>query len=136
MGQLGTPTWWEELGVILGIKDQCKFAQKIRASFYILEVWIRASPEQGFTAPLAPQSLNRSAFLPEKLAYQDVQQHPALLTIAYAWSLQYWVEKHNLHKEPRLLPFGGKRKGVATDSARICDYQLPGCYARSGGGEP
>ena len=33
VGQLGTPTWWEELGIILGIKDQHKFAQKIRASF-------------------------------------------------------------------------------------------------------
>ena len=71
-GQLGTPTWWEELGVILGIKDQCKFVQKIRVSFYILEVWIRVSPEQGFTVPLSPKSLNRSAFLLEKLTYQDM----------------------------------------------------------------
>ena len=82
--QLGTPTWWEELGAIPGIKDLHKFAQKIRASFYIPEVWMRASLEQGYTAPLAPWSLNRSAFLPEKLAYQDMQQHLALLTIAYA----------------------------------------------------
>ena len=103
-GQLGTPTWWEELGVMLGIKDWCKFAQKIRASFYIPEVWIRASPEQGYTAPLAPQSLNRSAFLLERLAYQDVQQQPALLTIAYAQSLQYWAEKHNLPRNPDFCP--------------------------------
>ena len=26
--QLGTPTWWEELGAIPRIKDLCKFAQK------------------------------------------------------------------------------------------------------------
>ena len=104
-GQLGTPTWWEELEVIPGIKDWHKFAQKIRASFYIPEVWIKACPEQGFTTPLAPQSLNRSAFLPEKLAYQDVQQQPALLTIAYAWSLQYWVEKNNLQRNPDFHPF-------------------------------
>ena len=32
-GQLGTPAWWEELEAIPGIKDQCKFAQKIRVSF-------------------------------------------------------------------------------------------------------
>ena len=63
---------------------------------------MRVSPEQGFTAPPAPQSLNRSTFLPEKLAYQDVQQQLALLTIAYAQHLQYWVEKHNL---PRNLDF-------------------------------
>ena len=93
--QLGTPTWWEELGAIPGIKDLWKFAQKIRASFYILEVWMRVSLEQGYTVPLAPWSLNRSTFLPEKLMYQDVWQQPALLTIAYAWSLQYWVEKCN-----------------------------------------
>ena len=43
-GQLGTPTWWEELGAIQDIKDQCKFAQKIRASFYIPEVQMRVSP--------------------------------------------------------------------------------------------
>ena len=49
----------------------------------------KASPEQGYTMPLAPQS----AFLPEKLKYQDIQQQPALLTVAYAQSLQYWAEK-------------------------------------------
>ena len=53
-GQLGTPTWWEELGAMLGIQDQCKFTWKIRASFYVPEVWLRASPEWGYTAPLAP----------------------------------------------------------------------------------
>ena len=82
--QLGTPAWWVELGTIPGIKDLQKFAQKIRASFYIPKVWMRASLEQEYTTPPAPQSLNRNAFLQEKLAYQDVQQQPALLTIAYA----------------------------------------------------
>ena len=102
--QLGTPAWWEGLEAITGIKDPCKFAQKIRASFYIPEVQIRASLEQGYTAPLAPQSLNWRAFLAEKLIYQDVQQQPALLTIAYAWSLQYWVEKHNLLRNLDFFP--------------------------------
>ena len=54
--------------------------------------------------PPAPQSLNRSAFLPEKLTYQDVQEQPALLTIAYAWSLQYWAEKYNLLRNPDFCP--------------------------------
>ena len=40
--QLGTPTWWEELGTMPGIEDRCKFAWKIRESFYVLEVWLRA----------------------------------------------------------------------------------------------
>ena len=104
-GQLGTPTWWEELGAMLGIEDWCKFAKKIMASFYVPEVWLRVSPEQGYTAPLAPQSLNRSAFLLERLTYQDVRQQPALLTIAYAWCLQHWVEKHNLPKNPDFHPW-------------------------------
>ena len=43
--QLGTPTWWEELGAVLGIEDWHKFSQKIRASFYVPEVQLRASPE-------------------------------------------------------------------------------------------
>ena len=104
-GQLGTPAWWEELGAVLGIEDCCKFAQKIRASFYVPEVQLRASPEWGYTVPLASQSLNRSAFLPERLTYQDVRQQPALLTIAYAWCLQHWVEKHNPPKNPDFCPW-------------------------------
>ena len=61
-GQLGTPTWWEELGAMPGIEDWHKFAWKIRASFYVPEVQLRASPEWAYTVPLAPQSLNRSPF--------------------------------------------------------------------------
>ena len=53
-GQLCTPAFWEELEAIPGIKDQCKFPWKIGASFYVPEVQIRASPEQGFTTSLAP----------------------------------------------------------------------------------
>ena len=104
--QLGTPMWWEELGAIPGITDLCKFAQKMRALFYIPEVWMRASLEQGYTVPLAPWSLNRSAFLPEKLGYQDVQQHPALLTITYTWSLQYLAEKCNPPRNLDFCPLG------------------------------
>ena len=63
---------------------------------------MRASIEQGYTTPPASWGLNRNAFLPEKLAYQDVQQQPAPLTIAYARSLQYWAEKLSL---PRNLDF-------------------------------
>ena len=37
-GQLGTPSWWRELEAVPDIKDTCKFAQKIRASFYVPEV--------------------------------------------------------------------------------------------------
>ena len=94
-GQLGTPMWWEELGAVPGIEDRHKFAQKIRASFYVLEVWLGASLEWGYTAPPAPQILDRGTFHLEKFAYQDVRQQPVLLTIAYTRCLQHWAEKHN-----------------------------------------
>ena len=54
-GQLGTPMWWEELAAVPGIEDRCKFAQKIRASFYVPEVHLRVSPEWVYTAPPAPR---------------------------------------------------------------------------------
>ena len=66
---------------------------------------MRASLEQGYTAPLAPWSLNRRTFLWENLPYQDMQQQPVLLTIAYAQSLQYWAEKYNLPRNPDFHPF-------------------------------
>ena len=72
-GKLGTPTWWEELGAMPVIEDWCKFAQKIRASLYVPEVRFRASLERGYTTPPAPQSLNRSALLLERLTYQDMR---------------------------------------------------------------
>ena len=102
--QLGTPTWWGELEAIPGIVDPCKFAWKIHASFYVLEVPSRMSLDQGYSAPPAPRSLNRGAFLPEKLKYQDVRWWPALLTTAYCQCLQHWVEKHNLPKSPDCYP--------------------------------
>ena len=81
--QLGTPAWWRELEVIPGITDWHKFARKIRASFYIPEVQSRMFPEEGYSMPPAPQSLNRGAYLLDKLAYQDVRQQPTHLTVAY-----------------------------------------------------
>ena len=92
--------WWGELEAILGITDPRKFAWKICTSFYVPEVWSRMSLDQGYSAPLVPRSLNRGAFLPKKLKYQDVRRWLALLTIAYCWCLQDWVEKHNPPKSP------------------------------------
>ena len=53
-------------------------------------------PGQGYTAPPAPKSLTWNVFLLDELSYQDVQQQPFLLTVAYAQGLQYWVERLNL----------------------------------------
>ena len=60
--------------------------------------------EERYSAPPAPHSLNRGAYLLDELAYQDVRQCPALLTIAYCRCLQQWVEKHNLPRNPDFHP--------------------------------
>ena len=54
------------------------------------------NPGQPFSTPLAPRNLNRGAFYPEGLKYQDVRQRPILLTVAYCQCLQHWVEKRDL----------------------------------------
>ena len=95
-GQLGTPTWWRELEAIPDIKNPHKFARKIRASFYVTEVRSWMNQGQPFSTPPAPRNLNRGAFYPEGLEYQDVRQRPILLTVAYCRCLQHWVEKHYL----------------------------------------
>ena len=56
--QLGTPTWWGELKAIPGMADLCRFAQKIRVSFYVPEIQFQASPSQAYSTPPAPRSLN------------------------------------------------------------------------------
>ena len=59
---------------------------------------------QDYTAPPAPKCLIQNVFLPDELSYQDVQQWPFLLTVAYAQGLQYWVEKLNLSENPDFCP--------------------------------
>ena len=105
--KLTTLTWWLELKAIPGVKDLWKLAHKIWASFSIPEVRMRATPGQGYTAPPAPTCLNRNAFLPDDLLYQDVWQQPVLLTITYARGLQYWAEKHNPPENPDSHPLAG-----------------------------
>ena len=102
--QLGTPAWWTELQAILGIRDPQKLARKIRALFYIPEVRMTTLLEPGYTMPPAPRSLDRNAFLPDDLSYQDVWQKPALLTVIYTRSLQYWAEKQSLPRHWSLRP--------------------------------
>ena len=85
-----------------GYKRPPEAAQKIRASFYIPEVRMRTLLEPGFTTPPMPRSPDRNAFLPNDLSYQDMWQNPALLMIAYARSLQYWVEKQSLPRSRNL----------------------------------
>ena len=68
---------------------------------------MRASPEQHYTAPPAPNCLSTNAFIPNELSYQDVHQQLTLLTIVYVRGLQYWAEKPNLPRSPDLRPLAG-----------------------------
>ena len=65
---------------------------------------MRTLLEPGYTAPPALRSLDRNAFLPDNLSYQDVQQKMALLMMAYTRSLQYWVEKQSMPRSRDLSP--------------------------------
>ena len=85
--QLGTPAWWPELKAIPGVKDQWKVAHKIWASFYIPKVRMRTFLGQEYTMPPAPKCLSRNTFLLDELSYQDIQQQPTLLRVAYARGL-------------------------------------------------
>ena len=68
---------------------------------------MRASPNQQYTKPPAPKCLNRNAFIPDELSYQDVCQQPTLLTVTYARGLQYWAEKLNPPRIPDLCSLVG-----------------------------
>ena len=68
---------------------------------------MRAFLEQEYTVPPAPKCLDRNTFLLDELSYQDVQQQPILLMVAYARGLQYWAEELNLPESPDLHPLAG-----------------------------
>ena len=101
---MNMPYWWTELTTIPGVEDPRKLAWKIHASFSIPAVRSKVFLGQGYTVPPAPRCLTWSVFLPDKLSYQDVQQQPFLLTVAYAQGLQYWVERLNLPTDLDFYP--------------------------------
>ena len=62
-------------------------------------------PGKEYTVPPAPKCPTRNMFLPENPSYQDIWQWPLLLTLAYAWGLQYWAEKFRLPTHPDYHPW-------------------------------
>ena len=102
--QLDTPCWWIELTAIAGVEDPQKLAHKIWASFLIPKVRSRVFLGQHYITHPAPKCLTQNMFLPDELSYQDVQQQPFLLTVAYGQGLEYWAEKLNLPENPYFHP--------------------------------
>ena len=98
------PYWWMELTAIPEVEDPWKLAWKIHTSFSIRTVRNKVNQGQGYTVPPAPTFLTWSVFLPEELSYQDMQQQPFLLTVAYAQGLQYWAERLNPPADPDFCP--------------------------------
>ena len=64
---------------------------KICASFSIPDVRCETFLGQQYTMPPAPRCLTRGRFIPNDPFYQDIQQQPLLMTVAYAQALQYWA---------------------------------------------
>ena len=117
--KMDMPYWWAELIAIPGVEDPKKLTQKIHASFLIPAVRSRVFLGQGYNAPPTPKCLTQSVFLPDNLSYQDMQQQPFLLTLAYTRGLQYWMEKLNL---PADLDFHPLARSVLELKERVKEH--------------
>ena len=130
--------WWRELRAIPGVENPQKLTWKIQASFSFANIRSKVFPGQDYTAPLSPKCLTQNAFLPKELSYQNVWQQPFLLTITYAWWLQYWAEKLNLPENPDFQPLA---RSVIELRERLKEHVMftnldilgpresqPGCY--------
>ena len=95
--QLDTPDWWKELVTIPNVGDPKRLAQKIHASFEVLQVKCKTLRDhREYTVPPMPKCIQRNMFLSDAsshLLYEDYQLKPLQKTLAYAQALQYWVEK-------------------------------------------
>ena len=69
--------------------------------------------------PPAPQSLDRGAYLPDNLTYQDIRWQPTLLMVAYCQCLQNWAEKCNLMEKPDFHPLA---ESVRELRQAICEF--------------
>ena len=77
--------------------------------------------------PPAPWSLNREAYLPDRLSYQDVRWQPALLTVAYCQCLQHWVEKCNPPWNLDFCPLAESVRELRQANLGVCEYYPGRC---------
>ena len=61
-------------------------------------------PRPGVHGIPCAKCLTWNLFLPDNLSYQDFQQQPLLLTVAYARALQYWAEELRPLAHPDFYP--------------------------------
>ena len=84
----------------------------------------------------APKCLTWNMFLLDELSYQDVQQQPFLLTVAYAQGLQYWAEKLNLPEDPDFCHLARSVIRVEREGERACHLYQTGCHPGLREGQP
>ena len=102
--QLGNPAWWTELQAIPGIRDPQKLVWKVRALFYIPKVRMRPYWSLGTPFPLHPEvSIGTFSYQMTSPIKMCGKNWPSL-TVTYARSLQYWVEKQSLIRHWSLRP--------------------------------
>ena len=98
-GWIGKPTWWiphtggENSLPFLRWRTWVKLAKKIGASFSIPVVRCETFLGQEYSMPPPAKCLTRGRFIPYDPSYQDIQQQPLLMMVAYTQTLQYWVEQ-------------------------------------------
>ena len=110
------PDWWQELAEISKVDDHWGLAQKIQASFKLpWQISKLHGVENYHQAPPALLCLHWKNFLPQQDSISPAGTSGSQLEkmVAYAWALQFWVEKANL---PTLgqptMPFGRKCLGI------------------------
>ena len=103
LGWIGRPTKWIcPIGgwnspPSQGWRTHRNLLRKSAPPFQSQQLEARSSQVKGILCPLPP------GVSPE-LSYQDMQQQPFLLTVAYTWGLQYWVERLNLPADLDFCP--------------------------------
>ena len=97
---LDMPDWWQELVEIPEVDDYWELAQKIWASFNLLQQMSKLHDmENYYLAPLTPPCLCQKDFLlppNPKFPCWDIREGQLEKTVAYAQALQFLAEKSNL----------------------------------------
>ena len=96
---LDMPSCWQELAEITEIDDFWELAQKMQASFEFPQQMSKLHDiENYYLAPLAPKCLHQKDFLllpDQKFPCWDIREEQLKKTVAYAQTLQSWLEKSN-----------------------------------------
>ena len=85
--------------------------------------------------PPAPKCHKRGMFLPNNPSYQDVQQKPLLLTLAYVQVFQYWAEKANLLAPGEPHPLAMSVVELRWHVGKYTTFSEPGVFKGLGNAE-